>query len=150
MFIKQYACIHLYMKIGNLVQSPPNLCETCPASHRVVGIGVSPAWLSVKSFSRVRSSMHRFLTLTNQSASKKTRRQNARLRTNQRSSIIITGQELIINKDGDLLKTYIYLPVSICFHTQELMPHKLLNMTIISLNLSTYHFFSGPKVLHIR
>ena len=43
MFIKQYAGIHLYIKIGNLVQSPPNLCETCPASHRVVGIGVSPA-----------------------------------------------------------------------------------------------------------
>ena len=38
---------------------------------------------------------------------------------------------------------YTYLPVSICSHTQiELTPCKLLNMTIISLNLTNLPFLS--------
>ena len=37
---------------------------------------------------------------------------------------------------------YTCLPVSICSHTQELTPYKLLNMSIISLNFTNLPFLS--------
>ena len=58
--------------------------------------------LSVKSFSRIPSSRHHFLTLTNQSGSKKTRRQN---HASEPIRDCLIKELNIRSLDGDLLDT---------------------------------------------
>ena len=84
--------------------------------------------LSVKSFSRIRPSGYHFLTLTNQSASKKTRRQNFAFEQPIRDCLI---KELNITKMAISWKSCLFLVHSIPLFKQSPVIFSKINLVFM-------------------